>query len=170
VADEAVFTEPVKWHASLPGVIVSAAGIIRDPAGSVLLVKPNYRDHWSLPGGICEFGEAPHDGCAREVAEEIGLELPVGPLLSVDWHVASATYGPGARPAVFFIFDCGTLASLDGVTLQASEIDDCLFAGEAELGELLHEGTVPRIRAAIGALSTGCVQYVPQLAGNSATP
>jgi 8-oxo-dGTP diphosphatase len=170
VTDEEVFTEPVEWHASLPGVIVSAGGIIRDDAGSVLLVKPNYRDHWSLPGGICEFGEAPHDGCRREVAEEIGLERQVGPLLSVDWHVAAEIYGPDARPAVFFIFDCGTLASLDGVTLQASEIDGCRFAAEAELDELLAPTTVPRIRAAIGALSTGCVQYVPQMTGESATP
>ena len=166
MTDEEVFTEPVEWHASLPGVIVSAAGIIRDQAGSVLLVKPNYRDHWSLPGGICEFGEAPHDGCAREVAEEIGLERPAGQLLSVDWHLAAEIYGPGARPAVFFIFDCGTLASLDGVTLQASEIDDCRFAGEAELDELLHESTLPRIRAAISALASGCVRYVPQLASS----
>jgi 8-oxo-dGTP diphosphatase len=160
---EQTFTEPVEWHASLPGVIVSAAGIIRDGDENVLLVKPNYRDHWSLPGGICEFGEAPHDGCAREVAEEIGLELPVGPLLSVDWHVAQERYGPAARPAVFFIFDCGTLASLANVTLQASEIDDCRFAARAELDELLHTSTVPRIRAAIGALPGGCVRYVPQL-------
>jgi 8-oxo-dGTP diphosphatase len=50
------FMEPVAWHASLPGVIVSAAALIGDGAGGVLVVKPNYRDHWTLPGGICEFG------------------------------------------------------------------------------------------------------------------
>jgi 8-oxo-dGTP diphosphatase len=148
-------------------VIVSAAGIIRDGDENVLLVKPNYRDHWSLPGGIVEFGEAPHDGCAREVAEEIGLELPVGPLLSVDWHVAHAVYGPDARPAVFFIFDCGRLASLDDVTLQASEIDDCQFVSSAGLDELLGAGVAPRIRAAIAATATGCVRYVPQLSNDS---
>jgi len=166
---EETYTEPVEWHASLPGVIVSAAGIIRDSGENVLLVKPNYRDHWSLPGGICEFGEAPHDGCAREVAEEIGLQLPAGRLLSVDWHVAHARYGPDARPAVFFIFDCGRLASLDDVTLQASEIDDCRFAAPAELDELFAATTVARVRAAIAALPTGCVQYVPQLT-RSSTP
>jgi len=81
------FVEPVAWHASLPGVVATAAGIIADNAGNVLIVKPNYRDHWTLPGGICEFGEAPHAGCAREVTEETGLELPVGRLLSVDWQL-----------------------------------------------------------------------------------
>ncbi len=119
------FMEPVAWHASLPGVIVAASALIRDPAGNVLVVKPNYRDHWTLPGGICEFGEAPHDGCAREVSEELGLDLAVGPLLSVDWQPALPDYGPGARPAIYFIFGCGTLADRGGIRLQAEELDDC---------------------------------------------
>ena len=44
--------EPVAWHASLPGVVATAAGLIHDPAGNVLIVKPNYRDLWSLPDGF----------------------------------------------------------------------------------------------------------------------
>jgi 8-oxo-dGTP diphosphatase len=47
------FMEPVAWHASLPGVVATAGALIRDTAGNVLIVKPNYRDHWTLPGGIC---------------------------------------------------------------------------------------------------------------------
>ena len=57
------FMDHDTWFASLPGVVVSAAALITDPAGRVLLVKPNYRDYWSLPGGICELGEPPHAGC-----------------------------------------------------------------------------------------------------------
>jgi 8-oxo-dGTP diphosphatase len=60
------------WFASLPGVVVAAGALIADPQERVLLVKPNYRELWSIPGGICEFGEAPQLGCYREVAEEIG--------------------------------------------------------------------------------------------------
>jgi 8-oxo-dGTP diphosphatase len=96
--------EPVAWHASLPGVILSAAALIGDGAGRILVVKPNYRDHWTLPGGICEFGEAPRAGCAREVAEELGIDQPVGGLLAIDWQPAQEMYGAAARPAVFLIF------------------------------------------------------------------
>src|SRR5262245_49160476 len=116
---------------------MAAAGLIRDDAGRVLVVKPNYRDHWTLPGGICEFGQAPQAGCAREVAEEIGLPLPVGRMLAVDWQLPQDIYGLEARPAVFFVFDCGVLPSLSGVRLQYEELDDCRFAGEPELAELL---------------------------------
>jgi hypothetical protein len=51
------FIDHDTWFARLPGVVVSAGGLITDPAGRILLVKPNYRDHWTLPGGICEHGD-----------------------------------------------------------------------------------------------------------------
>ena len=156
------FVEPVTWHAGLAGVVATAGALITDGAGNVLVVKPNYRDHWTLPGGICEFGEPPHAGCAREVAEEIGLDLPVGRLLSVDWQPALPQYGAAARPAVFFIFDCGTLGTLSGIRLQADELDDCQFAAEVALGDVLAPLALPRVRAAIEARASGCVRYVPQ--------
>lgn len=127
------------------------------------MVKPNYRDYWTLPGGICEFGEAPHDGCAREVAEEIGLALTVGRLLAVDWRLPLEIYGPDARPSVHFIFDCGVLSSLAGARLQADELDDWRFAPEPELATLLPPTAVPRVRAAVDALSSRCVSYVPDI-------
>jgi 8-oxo-dGTP diphosphatase len=159
------FLPPSAWHASLPGVVVAAAALIRDEAGRVLVVKPNYRDHWTLPGGICEFGEAPQAGCAREVAEEIGLQLPVGRMLAVDWQLPLGIYGQQARPAIFFVFDCGVLESLSGVRLQHEELDDCRFADDSELAGLLAATTVPRIRAAVSSLSSGCARYVPDLTG-----
>ena len=162
------FVEPVAWHASLPGVVATAGALIHDTAGNVLVVKPNYRDHWTLPGGICEFGEAPHAGCAREVAEEIGLSLHVGQLLSVDWQLALPAYGPAARPAVYFIFDCGTLQSLSGIRLQADELDDCKFAAREALADLLPSFSLPRVRAAIAARESGCVRYVPLPDGDGA--
>jgi len=158
------FMEPMAWHASLPGVIVSAAALIGDGAGGVLVVKPNYRDHWSLPGGICEFGEAPRAGCARELTEELGIDPHVGELLAIDWQPAQEIYGPSARPAVFFIFDGGTLPNLSGIRLQPEELDDCKFAPASELGVLLPSVSLPRVTSALAALSSGCVGTGPGLA------
>jgi ADP-ribose pyrophosphatase YjhB (NUDIX family) len=150
------------WHASLAGVVVTAAGLIGDGAGRVLMVKPNYRDYWTLPGGVCEFREEPQAGCAREVAEELGLALPVGRLLAVDWRPPMEVYGPDARPSVHFIFDCGYIPSLSGVRLQAEELDDCRFAPVSELASLLPDTALPRVLAAIAAQSSGCARYVPE--------
>lgn len=152
---------PRAWHASLPGVVLAAAGLIGDGTGRVLLVKANYRDTWTLPGGICEFGESPQAGCAREVAEELGLPLPVGRMLAVDWQLPLDVYGPEARPAVSFVFDCGVLPSLSGVRLQEEELEDCRFAAEPELDALVAGTYAPRIRAALASASSGCARYVP---------
>ena len=151
------------WHASLPGVVLSAAALIGDGAGRVLVVKPNYRDHWTLPGGICEFGESPRAGCTREVAEELGIDLQIGRLLAIDWQPAQEMYGPAARPAVFFIFDGGTLTSLSGIRLQPEELDDCQFVSSRDLDALMLTASVPRIAAAIAALSSSCVGTGPGL-------
>ena len=156
------YTEPVAWHASLPGVVTTAAALIGDGGGKILLVKPNYRDFWGLPGGICEFREPPHAGCAREVAEELGLVRPVGHLLSLDWKVPQAVYGSASRPVVYFIFDGGTLTTLDDVRLQTEELEDCRFAAADEMAVLLPPHGLHRVFAALSARDSGCPRYVPQ--------
>jgi 8-oxo-dGTP diphosphatase len=152
------FTDAGTWFAQLPGVVVSAGGLITDPDGRVLLVKPNYRDHWTLPGGICEHGEPPHAGCAREVAEEIGLNLPVGALLAIDW---SQPYGEQARPIMHFVFDAGTLGNGDGIVLQAEELDEFRFVPPGEAADYLAPYGVRRVRAALGARAAGATVYQP---------
>ena len=45
----------------LPTMFGAAAALFTNPGGQVLLVKPNYRAHWSLPGGILDkMAEPPH--------------------------------------------------------------------------------------------------------------
>jgi ADP-ribose pyrophosphatase YjhB (NUDIX family) len=54
--------------------------------GRVLLVKRRFEPlagQWSLPGGSLEVGESLAAGAAREVREETGLEVDVGPLVEV---------------------------------------------------------------------------------------
>ena len=46
----------------------------------VILLK-NERDEWELPGGKLELGETPEVCVAREIEEELGLTVMVGPLL-----------------------------------------------------------------------------------------
>ena len=55
--------EDVAWYATLPTMFAAAAAVFTNPAGRVLLVKPNYRDHWTLPGGMLDDGESPFDCC-----------------------------------------------------------------------------------------------------------
>jgi 8-oxo-dGTP diphosphatase len=126
----------------------------------VLLVKPNYRDHWSLPGGILEKDEPPHEGCAREVREEIGLSVPVGPLLTVAWI---APDGLRPRPLVAFLFDGGVLADASPIVLQESELDAFKFVPPSALEDYLPAHMAARVTAALSARSSGGAVYVPSV-------
>jgi 8-oxo-dGTP diphosphatase len=152
------FLDHDEWFARLPGVVVSAGALITDPGGRVLLVKPNYRDHWTLPGGICEHGEPPHVGCAREIAEEIGLELGVGALLVIDW---SQPYGPETRPIMHFLFDGGALEDGAGIVLQRDELDDFRFTDPGEVSGYLAPYGARRVAAALAGRAAGAAIYQP---------
>ncbi len=60
------------------GVVVSSRGVLLVKRG-----RPPSRGLWSIPGGAVEVGESLAAAVAREVAEETGLEVRVGPLLEV---------------------------------------------------------------------------------------
>jgi 8-oxo-dGTP diphosphatase len=147
------------WYASLPTMFGAAAALFTDPAGHVLLVKPNYRDHWSLPGGILEHGEPPHVGCRREVEEELGLAVDIGPLLVIDWAPPEEDR---PRPIVAFIFDGGELAGDAPIVLQEAELDDYRFVEAADLAAYLPPFLSSRVAAALRSRATGAAAYLPQ--------
>jgi len=65
-------------------VVSVGAAIVRD--GQVLLVKranPPLQGSWSLPGGSVELGESLAEALAREVREETGLDISIGPVVEV---------------------------------------------------------------------------------------
>jgi 8-oxo-dGTP diphosphatase len=155
--------EPEVWFAGLPGVVIAAGALITDRRERVLLVKPNYRELWSLPGGICEFGEAPQVGCGREVAEEVGLQVPIGRLLAIDW---SQPYGLEARPIMHFVFHGGSVDGGGEIVLQESELDGFRFTARDELAEHLPPRGLARISGALHALDAGSFSYLPQDGGS----
>jgi 8-oxo-dGTP diphosphatase len=149
--------EPTKWYASLPSFLSSATALITNPTGTaVLAVKPNYRPHWNLPGGIMEAGEPPHVCCAREVGEELGVDLNLGRLLVLDWIEPTAV-----RKAWFgYVFDGGVLADLAQLTLQRDELDDVAFIDGAQVRKRFTANTADRVEAALRARASNGVAYL----------
>jgi 8-oxo-dGTP diphosphatase len=150
-ADEAA------WYARLPTMFGAAAALFTSPCGQVLLVKPNYRAHWSLPGGILEHGEPPHEGCRREVKEEIGLDITPGRLLVVGWA------GPDEvrpRPVVHFVFDGGVLADDVPIELQEDELDDYRFVAPADVPGYLPPIISARVAAAVRGRDGSTTAYL----------
>lgn len=54
---------------------------VRDAA--LLLVRFARSARWTLPGGGLDHGEHPEDGAVREVTEETGYRIALGPLIGV---------------------------------------------------------------------------------------
>ena len=67
--------ETAAWFAGLEKRMSSSAVAISDDQGRVLIVKANYKNYWSFPGGIIDAGETPRQGAVREVSEEVGIAL-----------------------------------------------------------------------------------------------
>ena len=65
---------------------VGVVGVVFNPRGDVLLLEHVFRDRypWGLPGGWVGRRERPQDALRRELMEEIGLAVRVGPPLIVD--------------------------------------------------------------------------------------
>jgi 8-oxo-dGTP diphosphatase len=76
-------SRPSRQYPAQPVVGVGAV-IMQD--GKVVLVKRRFEPlagQWSLPGGRLELGETLEAGLAREMLEETGLEVQVGPVVDV---------------------------------------------------------------------------------------
>lgn len=65
--------------------MLGVGALIRD-SSRILLVErgnPPLAGYWSLPGGCVERGESLEEAMAREVVEETGLQVEVGPIATV---------------------------------------------------------------------------------------
>ncbi|GAA2167350.1 hypothetical protein GCM10009826_45150 [Humibacillus xanthopallidus] len=116
----------------LPTKRVIGQGLIRDAAGAVLLCEPVYKRDWDLPGGVVDPGEPPRECVAREIREELALEVTVGRLLATNWLAPWLGWGD----AVLFVYEVETptAAALARVRLLEREIRAMHWVAPHELG------------------------------------
>jgi 8-oxo-dGTP diphosphatase len=164
MADRLYETDPESWlaylaegNASQPRKRVAADVIIRNQAGRILLVNPNYKPDWDVPGGMAEANESPLDAARREIQEELGLALTFRSLLCIDWV---PSHGPWDDTLVF-VFDGGILtpAQVDTITMSDRELDAFNFFTNDEAAELLRPYVWSRTAVALDALGTGQPRY-----------
>jgi 8-oxo-dGTP diphosphatase len=66
---------------------IAVYGVCRDDQGRILLARASssitLQGRWFLPGGGVHHGETPTDSLTREMEEESGLAVTIGPLLDV---------------------------------------------------------------------------------------
>ena len=103
---------------------VRCAGLVVQD-DSLLLIRyedPGVGDHWQTPGGGLEAGESIQAGVAREVREETGLEVEVGPLAYFS-QVSTPNWDVVAHTVVLYHWSTPVGGSLgENLMLTAEEI------------------------------------------------
>ncbi|MCL9797882.1 NUDIX hydrolase, partial [Frankia sp. AgKG'84/4] len=129
-----------------------------DDEVKVLLVCPNYRPGWDLPGGVVEQDESPYAAARREVGEELGLDRAPGRLLALDWVSPSWERTEG----ITVVYDGGLITSAQaaGIRLPAEELSDWAFVAARRLAGFLEPRLARRVAAALAARDEGQAIYL----------
>ncbi|WP_155368393.1 NUDIX domain-containing protein [Catellatospora vulcania] len=142
------------YVAGLTRVRAAAGALFRDAQGRVLVVEPSYKAGAEIPGGALEPGESPWQACRREVREELGVDLPIGELLCVDWTPPR----PHWDGALTFVFDGGMLSESDTDAIRLApggEIRGWRFLAAADLDAVMVPRLAQRIRACLSRPPAG---------------
>jgi ADP-ribose pyrophosphatase YjhB (NUDIX family) len=120
---------------------VTAAGIIFDNQGKVLLLKHFFRpgSGWGIPGGFVQAGEHPEEALRRELREETGLELERAKVFG------TRAFGRLNQIEIVFVGQAN-----GAPTVQSVEVDQAIWFDPDALPENLTADQKRLIERAIG--------------------
>ena len=112
--------------------IVGVGAVVLD-GDRVLLVKRAHeplKGEWSLPGGAVELGETLETAIVREVREETGLDVEVGPMVDV---LDRLRYDPDGRVKYHYVLIDFLCRPSSGVLCGASDAEAAEWAALDDL-------------------------------------
>ena len=115
--------------------------------GRVLLIKRRFEPlagRWSLPGGALEVGETLAEGLAREMKEETGLDVEVGPVVDVFDRITRDAEGRPRFHYVLVDFLCTVRA---GTPAAGSDVAEVALA---DTGDLARYDLTPKTIEVVG--------------------
>jgi 8-oxo-dGTP diphosphatase len=113
--------------------LVGVGAVILNASGEVLLVRRSQEPlagQWSLPGGMLEVGETLEAGVEREMLEETGLVVSVGPVVEVFDRILLDETGRVRYHFVLIDYLCRVRG---GEAVAGSDADAIVFVDPEEL-------------------------------------
>jgi 8-oxo-dGTP diphosphatase len=129
--------------------IVGVGAIVLDGDRILLVRRANepLKGEWSVPGGAVEVGETLAAAVAREVREETGIDVDVGPIVDVLDRISLDADGRTRFHYVLVDFVCRPTG---GTPASGSDADAVAWARVSEMREYgVADGTVRVIEKAI---------------------
>lgn len=128
-----------------------------DESGKLLIVKPNYKEGWQVPGGTVDKNESPKDAAIRETKEEIGIIVDDLTFLCVEYKRSKFE----GLDFLEFVFLGKSLSEEDiaSIVLEENELDEFKFVGVEEALSLFRESLRKRLLAGLEAMKTGKPAY-----------
>ena len=120
--------------------IVGVGGVVF-VGGRVLIIKRRFEPlagRWSLPGGALEVGETLAEGLAREMKEDTGLPVEVGPVVDVFDRITRDEQGRPRFHYVLVDFLCTIQA---GTPVAGSDVAEVALV---ETGDLARYDLTPK--------------------------
>ncbi|MFI6576803.1 NUDIX hydrolase [Nocardiopsis sp. NPDC050513] len=100
---------------SMPLHSVSVAGAVIRDDGRMLAIQRRDNGSWEPPSGVLGLDETPEEGVVREVLEETGIHVEVGPLTGV--------YKNMSRRVVALVFRCKPSGGAARATPEATAVE-----------------------------------------------
>jgi mutator protein MutT len=114
---------------------VGVGAVIVDGAARVLLVKRRFEPlagQWSLPGGAVDVGETLQSCVIREMREETGLDVEVGPVIEVFDRIM---HDAGGRVQYHYVLVDYVCRPVGGTLTAASDVADVAWVDPGALAE-----------------------------------
>ncbi len=135
--------------------VVGVGAVILLESGQVVLVRRGHEPlagQWTLPGGMLELGETLEAGAAREVLEETGLVVNVGPAVDVFDRILVDDEGRVRYHYVLVDYLCRPRS---GVLTAGSDVEDVMLVDPAGLAAYGVAGKARDVVARAVALNRG---------------
>lgn len=127
-----------EYYKAIPEKRMSSGVLLFNDKDEILVVKPSYKNYWSIPGGIIDKNESPLKAGLREVKEEIGVSLGGLKFLCVEYAQKNGDED------LFFLFSGGKLnpQQINEIRIDPDEISEFRFARMEEAAELTESSKV----------------------------